>query len=257
MTSLTRALLRARPRHPGVPWPSPLREWLQACARARGDYAMGLGGAGVLASALWPWSPAAAWAALALAGLGVLASVSALFLIHGPPSSRIFDRLFVGLRGDERVLDVHLGAWRGSREALERLLGAEVRAVDLSASASTRGAERPPLGHPRFSAVTGRPDALRAADEGVDLVLLGYGLAALPEADRAALEAEVLRVLAPGGRVLRFERARRPLLGWLRGREQAGLELAGLDELQRGVAFGMVALRVAQKPQGVAATSAS
>lgn len=247
-------------------WPTHGKTWLHYFHVGRWNYFKGtcVAAAGAaLIGLLWGLWPALIF--FAGAPLYILMSGLGLYLLYGHPAGRYLDRLFrmAGLRGNERVADLHFGTYRGTRAALERLPGATVHAVEIAdhdapveeVVTDVWQFERPPLGHPRLQVHKGTPDRLPLADGSIDVILLGFGIHEVQRgAERTALMAEIRRVLVPGGRVLLYERGWSPLLllifgllffhftpaweweQWFRER---------FAEVRRRSAFGMVDLFVA------------
>ena len=204
-------------------WPSPTQTWLRYFYIGRWNYLKGLAVASIIAAILFfTWSKTAASVVLICALLYVAISGFGLYLLYGPPSRRIFRKLFAiaDLQGDESILDLHFGTWRVSRQALELLPEASVHSVGIhdaegESEAAVRDVwkfERPPH-HPRVSCEHGRPDSLPLSDNAVDVVIMGFGIHEVHAGpERTTLMDEIKRVLRPHGKVLLVERGWSPLL---------------------------------------------
>lgn len=259
-------------RLPRWQWPSTVQTWLRLTAAGRGRYGRALLPAAVVGGSMGAGHP------LTLAVFGatlawITASMATLFVLYGPPSTRVFRRLFAlaGLHGDERVVTLHLGSHRGSRSALEHLPRARVHAIGILDPGTARAPvridiarfDRPPVSHPRFVATSGRGHALPRPALSADVVLLGDDLDGPPAGEAGeALMAEVMRVLAPGGAVLVLGPGRRPLAtlcGRVALRRSARAWRAWLDgrfgHVEHTSMHGVVDLLVARQP-GAATASA-
>jgi dihydroflavonol-4-reductase len=248
-------------------WPTHGQTWLSYFHVGRWNYLKGTAVAVVLAAVLWfLWGWVLALVVLAGAPVYVVVSGIGLYLLYGHPAGWYLRRLFrmAGLQGNERVADVHFGTYRGTRAALACLPGSEVRAVAVydpkeEVELAVRDVwkfEQPPVGHPRLKEVLhGRPDRLPLADGSVDVVLLGFGIHEVHRgAERDGLMRELKRVLAPGGRVLLFERGWNPLLLLIFGPLFLHFTPGGewerwfrehFTDVKRSSAFGVVDLFVA------------
>ena len=251
-------------------WPSAYVTWRRYCFIGRWNYAKGLtlatllGGLGV---PLWG-AQSLAWA-LGSAVAYILVSCGGLYLLYGPPSRQMFIRLLrmAAVCNPHRVLDIHYGTYRSSRELLELLPATLVDALGIQDSdhepelavQDVWKFERPPLSHARFAQVNGRYDLIHAPDNTYDLVVLGFGIHELHEdEERLGLMREIHRVLTPKGKLLLFERGWSPVLAlvfgplflhftpaktwhaWLRSH---------FHGVQRGQMWGMVDLFVAEDPR--------
>jgi nucleoside-diphosphate-sugar epimerase len=249
-------------------WPSPWQTWLRYFFIGRWNYLKGTLLAGLLATLLWFLvGPRVAIIVLCLAPAYIFGSGLGLYLLYGHPEVRFFRRLFsmAKLEANERIADIHFGTYRGTRGALSELPGALVSAVDIAdrsapAEEAVRdvwGFEKAPLGHPRLKVFKGSPGKLPLADGSADVVMLGFGIHEVDEGkEREELFLEIQRVLAPGGRVVLFERGWSPLLflvfgplflHFTPGRKWEQTLRRLFPRVERGLVFGMVDIFVASR----------
>ncbi|HZR00513.1 MAG TPA: class I SAM-dependent methyltransferase [Chloroflexota bacterium] len=190
----------------------------------RGDYGvdapavpLGLGTAGLaLAAAAWGAARARARVVvpfLAAGGLSMLGSAAIYLHTSRRGKLAVWAELLagLGLRGDERVLDVGCGRGAVLLMAAEllprgRAVGLDLwRARDQSGNdpvATRRNAAREGVAD-RAALVTGDMRAVPFADGAFDVVLSSLAVHNLPDpADRARAIDEMVRVLRPGGRLL-------------------------------------------------------
>ena len=121
---------------PPEQWPSATTTWRRYCYIGRWNYAKGTMLAIVLGIAGVPffgWQFLAV--AIATAMTYVAVSCGGLFLLYGPPSRRIFERLLEmsEISSAQRALDIHFGTYRTSRELLELLPTGRLRHSPQSA----------------------------------------------------------------------------------------------------------------------------
>ncbi len=214
---------------PRSEWPTATTTWLRYCYIGRWNYTRGIALAaliGLAGSAIFGWGFMGF--ALGVALLYVAMSFAGLWLLYGPPSERIFRQLMqmVNASGKERVLDVHFGTYRASRALLELLPAAKLFALGVHdpehesepAVLDVWKFERPPVSHPRFEEVEGDVSSFGVSDHEVDLVVLGFGIHELhSDEEKSELVREILRVLAPNGKLILFERGWSPLLAFVFG----------------------------------------
>lgn len=115
------------------------------------------------------------------------------------------------VRPGERALDLATGT--GDVAGLAARAGARVVGLDVTFRMLQLAAERPGAAHQAARAwVQGDMAALPLPDHAVSLVTTSYGLRNVPDLDQAL--AEIVRVLAPGGRLLSldFNRPAHPLV---------------------------------------------
>lgn len=113
-----------------------------------------------------------------------------------PVSAEVVELAAVG-PGD-RVLDIACGTGNAALKAAER--GATVTGVDLAERLVLVARERARSAGLEVRFLTGDAQALPVASGSVDVALSVFGLIFAPDQSRAA--AELVRVLAPGGRAL-------------------------------------------------------
>lgn len=158
---------------------------------------------------------------LCIAGLGLVLltfSLVGLWRMYGTPSRRYLQQLLglATLPEHPIIADVHIGTFRTTFALAELLPTAKITTIDAwpgfsgahpaeLAVADVRSLEPAPTHHPRISAVPTETAQLPLADASVDAVVLGFGTHEIPEALRATLFAELVRVLRPGGTALMFE----------------------------------------------------
>jgi arsenite methyltransferase len=190
----------------------------------RGDYGvdapsvpLGLGAAGLaLAAAAWGLARAGARVVapfVAAGGLSMLGGAAIYLHTSRRGKLAVWAELLagLGLRGDERVLDV--GCGRGAVLLMAAELLPRGRAVGLDLwrthdqsgndpEATRRNAAREGVAD-RVALVTGDMRAVPFADGAFDAVLSSLAVHNLPDAaDRTRVIDEMVRVLRPGGRLL-------------------------------------------------------
>jgi ubiquinone/menaquinone biosynthesis C-methylase UbiE len=158
---------------------------------------------GILSATVWPF--VAAGLILACVGLGAYASLRGKFIVW----SRLADAL--GLRGDERVLDIGCGRGAVLLLVAEHLRTGRAVGVDLwrrgdqsgnAADATRRNAAAEGVAD-RVRLSTADMRALPFADESFDVVVSNVAMHNVKgSAGRAEAIGEAARVLRPGGRLL-------------------------------------------------------
>lgn len=107
----------------------------------------------------------------------------------------------LGLRGDERVLDLGCGVGDLSRTLARALPRGSVVGIDADADMVDRAAGGEPVAGLRFEQVRAQDVGHRFAADSFDVVVTVAVLHWVPEADQPAVAEGVARVLRPGGRL--------------------------------------------------------
>jgi SAM-dependent methyltransferase len=198
----------------------PIWYWLRAIWVSRRDYAKGallIGEA--VAAALLTGHRLVAKYILGATGLGAAISLAGLFCMYGPPSRRYYRRLIElgGLKPASRVADLHVGTWRATWNLLEQLPGARIHSIDVwgerddeeKALGDVRRLEAAPDDprvDKRMAPANSCGGQLPLPTASIDAVMLGFGWHEVPADERETLYREIARILAPGGRVIMYER---------------------------------------------------
>lgn len=173
----------------------------------------------------------------------VWCTLSALVMLSGSLffKLRLRDRVLdsLNLRGDERVLDVGCGSGLLLLGAAKRLTTGRAigldrwQAVDQSGNGEdrTRANAQAEGVSDRIEIVTGDMRTLPFEESSFDVVLSSWAIHNLPESsDRTAAIDEIVRVLAPGGRIAIADIGRT-------GEYVSTLRAAGLDATRSGPNF--------------------
>jgi SAM-dependent methyltransferase len=174
-----------------------------------------LGAIGVLLHYAWAF-----WAAVALAGIGLVLlaySLFGLYRMYGHPGVRYIRRLVElgDVKGKVNVADLHIGTYRHAFLLSDVLPEATIQSVDCwnvegespeEAVQDVRDLELPPTSSPRIVASKADHFAVPLADASCDAVCFGFGTHEIPTGGaREKLFGEASRILKPGGKVLLFE----------------------------------------------------
>jgi SAM-dependent methyltransferase len=164
--------------------------------------------------------PALFWAAVALAGLGLLLlaySLIGLYRMYGHPAAEYLRKLLQlgDVRGPAVIADIHIGTYRHSYALAALLPEATVYSIDCwddegrldeLAIQDVRDLEPPPTSDPRIVPLRAPDQALPLGDGTCDVVVFGFGTHEIPTGGpRETLFAEAERILKPSGKALLFE----------------------------------------------------
>ena len=132
---------------------------------------------------------------------------SRLFVVvDGVLAPRVFRSFYRGyassidLCGDEAVLEFGCGSGGIAEYLIPRLPQGSLTCIDICPP-MLRIAKKRLRSHPNARCLLGRIETLRLPDASYDLVVIHNALHDIPEEERSATLAELVRVLKPGGRL--------------------------------------------------------